>query len=154
MKMIQVQTLTKAAFAPYGEMLTVEGREAGGNPNSHFWYPQVAVIDAPTSINLMRVVPRPFIIKDFEAHVDTSENLIAMNGDLIVAVADKGDLKAENVAAFYVPCGLGVSLAPSVWHYVPFPMGRDVMCACIFKNGTSTNDIYFKSLPEEIGLTL
>lgn len=154
MKNIKVQKLTKEAFAPYGEVLTVAGLTAGGNPDSHFWYPQVAVIDAPTSINLMRVVPREFTIKDFEAHDHTAENLIAMDGDLIVAVAEKGDLKSETVAAFYVPAGLGVSIAPSVWHYVPFPMGKDVMCSVIFKNGTSSNDIYFDTLDETLGLQL
>ena len=154
MKNIKVQKLTPEAFAPYGQVLTVEGREAGGNPASHFWYPQVVVLDHPTSINLMRVVPREFTVKDFEAHDQTTENLIAMDGDLIVAVAAAGDLKEETVAAFYVPCGPGVSFAPSVWHYVPFPMGKDVMCACIFKNNTSHDDIHFDALPETLGLEL
>lgn len=36
MKMIQVQKLTQEAFAPFGEVLTTEGREAGGNPASPF----------------------------------------------------------------------------------------------------------------------
>lgn len=30
MKTIKVKKLTKEAFAPYGEVLTIEGREAGG----------------------------------------------------------------------------------------------------------------------------
>ena len=37
MKTIKVQKLTKEAFAPFGEVLTTEGREAGGNPASHYW---------------------------------------------------------------------------------------------------------------------
>ena len=154
MKTIKVQKLTKEAFAPFGEVLTVEGREAGGNPASHLWYPQVVVIDDPTSINLMRVIQHDFVLKDFEGHDHTTENLIAMDGDLIVGVANAGELKEENVAAFYIPCGLGISLKPSVWHAVPFAVGKDVMSACIFKNNTSHDDIYFDSLQEEIGLTL
>ena len=85
MKMIQVQKLTQEAFAPFGEVLTTEGREAGGNPASHLWYPQAVVIDGPTSINLMRVLPHDFILKDFEAHDHTTENLIAMDGEVIEA---------------------------------------------------------------------
>lgn len=154
MKNIKVQKLTPEAFAPYGQVLTVEGREAGGNPASHFWYPQVVVLDHPTSINLMRVVPREFTVKDFEAHDQTTENLIAMDGDLIVGMAAAGDLKEENVTAFYIPCGLGISLKPSVWHAVPMAVGKDVMSVCIFKNNTSHDDIYFASLPEDIGLML
>ena len=102
MKMIQVQKLTQEAFAPFGEVLTTEGREAGGNPASHLWYPQAVVIDGPTSINLMRVLPHDFILKDFEAHDHTTENLIAMDGDLIVGMAPAGALEADNVKAFYI----------------------------------------------------
>ena len=154
MKTIKVQKLTKEAFAPFGEVLTTEGREAGGNPASHLWYPQAVVIDDPTSINLMRVLQHEFVLKDFEGHDHTTENLIAMDGDLIVGVAAAGELKAENVTAFYIPCGLGISLKPSVWHAVPFAVGKDVMSVCIFKNNTSHDDIYFDALDEEIGLTL
>mgnify|MGYP003100732430 FL=1 len=154
MKTIKVKKLTKGAFAPYGEVLTIEGREAGGNPASHLWYPQVVVIDNPTSINLMKVIPHEFVLKDFEAHDHTTENLLAMDGDLIVGMAPAGDLKAENVEAFYIPAGFGISLKPSVWHAVPFAVGKEVMSACIFKNNTSHDDIYFASIPEELGLTM
>lgn len=154
MKTIKVQKLTKESFAPFGEVLTTEGREAGGNPASHLWYPQVVVLNDPTSINLMRVLPHDFVLKDFEGHDHTTENLIAMDGDLIVGVAPAGELKEEEVTAFYIPCGLGISLKPSVWHAVPFAVGKEVMSVCIFKNNTSHDDIYFDSLKEEIGLML
>ena len=146
--------LTKEAFEPYGQVLTTEGREAGGNPASHLWYPQAAVIDAPTSINLMKVLPHEFVLKEFEAHDHTTENLIAMDGDLIVGMAPAGELKTEAVEAFYIPCGLGISLNPSVWHAVPFAVGKEVMSVCIFKNNTSREDIYFDSIQEELGLEL
>ena len=110
MKTIKVKKLTKEAFAPYGEVLTIEGREAGGNPASHLWYPQVVVIDNPTSINLMKVIPHEFVLKDFEAHDHTTENLLAMDGDLIVGMAPAGDLKAENVESFDIPAGVVMSL--------------------------------------------
>ena len=67
-----------------------------------------------------------------------------MDGDLIVGMAPAGDLKAENVEAFYIPAGFGISLKPSVWHAVPFAVG----------NNTSHDDIYFASIPEELGLTM
>lgn len=154
MKTIKVKKLTKEAFAPYGEVLTIEGREAGGNPASHLWYPQVVVIDDPTSINLMKVVPHEFVLKDFEKHDKTTENLLAMDGDLIVGVAKAGELEDEAVEAFYIPAGLGISLKPSVWHAVPFAVGKEVMSVCIFKNNTSHEDIYFASISEELGLTM
>ena len=155
MKSIQVQSLTPEAFAPYGKVLTIEGlTPAGGSPETHYWYPQVAVVDAPASINLMPIVPRPFTVQNFEAHDHTAENLLPLDGPVIVAVAKQGELKEENVAAFLVPQGVGVSIDAKVWHFVPFPLGRKTMCAVVFANGTSSNDIYFKDLPEALGLEL
>lgn len=154
MKMIKVSKLTREAFEPYGQVLTIEGLKAEGNPKTHQWYPQTVVIDGDTSINLMKVIPHEFVLKDFEAHDHTTENLIATDGDLIVGVACAGELKEETVKAFYIPCGQGISLKPSVWHAVPFAVGREVMSVCIFKNNTSHDDIYFASISEEIGLML
>lgn len=154
MKTIKVKKLTKEAFEKYGEVLTIEGREAGGNPVSHLWYPQVVVIDDPTSVNLMKVIPHEFVLKDFEKHDLTTENLLAMDGDLIVGMAPAGELDAAAVEAFYIPAGMGISLKPSVWHAVPFAVGKEVMSVCIFKNNTSHDDIYFASISEELGLTM
>ena len=47
-----------------------------------------------------------------------------------------------------------ISIDAKVWHFVPFPLGRKTMCAVVFANGTSSNDIYFKDLPEALGLEL
>ena len=154
MKTIKVQKLTEAAFAPFGKVLTSEGLTPGGNPASHLWFPQVVVIDDPTSVNLMTVKEHPFVIKDFEAHDHTVENLLPLDGDLIVAFAPAGALKAENVAAFYIPQGLGICADPKVWHAVPFAVGKDVRSIVVFKNNTSNEDIYFSSLDEEYGVEL
>ena len=77
-----------------------------------------------------------------------------MDGPVIVAVAKKGELKEDNVAAFLVPQGVGVSIDAQVWHFVPFPLGKKTMCSVIFASGTSSNDIYFKDLPDALGLEL
>ena len=135
-------------------MLTTEGREAGGNPATHQWYPQAVIIDAPTSINLMRVLQHDFVLKDFEAHDHTTENLIAMDGDLIVGMAAAGDLKEENVTAFYIPAAWASPSSRRYGTLCPWLWARTVMSVCIFKNNTSHDDIYFASLPEDIGLML
>ena len=43
MKKIKVEVLTKEAFAPFGEVLTPEGRKDCGVPGSHTWFPDVVV---------------------------------------------------------------------------------------------------------------
>lgn len=154
MKTIKVQKLTPEAFEPFGKILTIEGRQAGGNPLTHQWYPQVTVLDHATSVNLMKVIPHEFVLKDFEKHHNTEENLLPIDGDLIVGLAPAGELTADGVQAFYIPCGCGISLKPHVWHAVPFAVGKEVMSTVIFKNNTSNEDIYFDSIDQEIGLTL
>ncbi len=154
MKMIKVKKLTEASFAKYGKVLTIEDRKPCGNPATHEWYPQVAVVNGDTSVNLMKVIPHEFVVQDFEEHHLTDENLLAFNGELIVAVAPEGVLKTELVEAFLIPAGKGISCLPHVWHAVPFAVGREVLSACIFKNNTSHDDIYFASIDEPIGLSL
>lgn len=152
MKTVKVQNLTKETFAEFGEIIADEGREDLGNPVSHTWFPQIITREDATSINLMDVKPRELICQKFEAHDHTEENLLAMTGDVIVTCMPKGKISAEELKAFYVPAGTGVSFGPGVWHFVPFPVKETVACAVIFKNGTSSNDIYFEELPEAVGL--
>lgn len=154
MKYIKVQELTKDNFQKFGEVLTIEGREAGGNPNTHLWFPKVTVVDDKTSVNLMKLIPHEFVVKDFEKHNETVENLIPIDGDLIVALAPAGELKEENIEVFYIPCGKGICLNKEVWHAIPFAVGKEVMSTVVFKYDTSNTDIYFDSINEEIGLSL
>ncbi|MBE5846304.1 MAG: hypothetical protein E7300_01350 [Lachnospiraceae bacterium] len=154
MRMIKVKELTDESFAKYGKVLTIEGRKADGDPATHEWYPQVAVVKGDTSINLMKVIPHEFVVQDFEEHRLTDENLLAFDGELIVAVAPAGELNADQVEAFLIPAGKGISCLPHVWHAVPFAVGRAVMSACVFKNNTSHDDKYCASIDEPIGLSL
>lgn len=154
MRYIKVQKLTQESFAKFGEVLTIEGKQAGGNPDTHLWFPKMAVVEGTTSVNLMKVLPHDFIIKDFEKHNHTIENLIPIDGDLIVALSTAGELKEDNIEVFYIPCGKGISVNQEVWHAVPFAVGKEVMSTVIFKNNTSNEDIYFDSIKEEIGLSL
>lgn len=45
----------------------------------------------------MKVIPHEFVLKDFEAHDHTTENLLAMDGDLIVGMAPAGDLQRQRM---------------------------------------------------------
>mgnify|MGYP000349730214 CR=1 FL=1 len=62
MKKIKVEMLTREAFAPFGEVLTPEGRKDCGVPGSHTWFPDVVVREEPTCVNLMEVFRKEFII--------------------------------------------------------------------------------------------
>ena len=49
---------------------------------------------------------------------------------------------------------MGVSWAAGVWHYAPYPIGRDAICAVIFRHGTGGDDAAFADLPYGIGFEL
>ncbi len=154
MRKIKVEMLTEEAFAPYGKIISPEGREDLGALGSHSWFPQVVVREEPTSVNLMEVFPKEFVCKKFEAHDHTEETLIAMTGGVIVPVMPKDEFNVEHLKAFYVPKGTGICCAPGVWHFAPYVLGESVWCTVIFKNNTSHDDIYFKELDETIGMEL
>ncbi len=153
MKKIKVEMATEESFAPFGCVVSSEGREDLGVPGSHSWFPQIVVRTEPTSVNLMEVFPKPFVCKKFEAHDYTEETLLAMTGGIIVPVAPKGELDAEHVRVFYVPKGTGISCAPGVWHWCPYVF-ENVWCTVVYKNNTSHDDIYFSELDEEVGFEL
>ena len=68
MKKIKVEVLTKEAFAPFGEVLTPEGRKDCGVPGSHTWFPDVVVREEPTCVNLIPFA-RPGKFTEDDIHV-------------------------------------------------------------------------------------
>ena len=87
MKKIKAEMLTREAFAPFGEVLTPEGRKDCGVPGSHTWFPDVVVREEPTCVNLMEVFRKEFICQKFEAHNHTEETLFAMTGGILIPFA-------------------------------------------------------------------
>lgn len=156
MKKVIVEKLTDASFAPFGSVLTTNGRNYTGEPGLYQWFEkQSSVENAETvSINLLTAIEREFVCKKFEAHSRTTETILPLTGGLIVAGIPAGDVTCERLRAFYVPVGMGVAWAENVWHYAPYPIGGDATCAIIFRHGTGGDDAVFADLPEEMGFEL
>ena len=153
---VKVQKLTESAFAPYGDVLGTEGKIPGGEQGLYNWYEKLACVTGAdsVSINLLTAMEREFICRRFEMHQRTTETVLPLTGGLIVAVLPKGDVAFCKLAAFYVPIGKGVSFAPGVWHYAPYPIGGDATCAVIFRDNTGKDDVIFAELDEDAGFTL
>ncbi len=154
MKKIKVEMLTREAFAPFGEVLTPEGRKDCGVPGSHTWFPDVVVREEPTCVNLMEVFRKEFICQKFEAHNHTEETLFAMTGGILIPFAKPGKFTEDEIHIFYIPKGAGISCRPGVWHWAPYTLEESVMCMVIFKKNTSREDIYFTELAEPVGFEL
>lgn len=156
MNKVSVQMLTQEAFAPFGTVLETEGREYGGEAGMYRWYEKQAEVNGAetVSINLLTAIQREYRFQKFEAHARTTETILPLTGGLLVAAIAPGTVTPERVQAFYVPVGKGISWAPGVWHYAPFPIGGDATCAVIFRNGTGADDAIFENLPQEMGFAL
>lgn len=156
MRKIKVQKLTDAAFAPFGTVITTNGRNFGGETGVFKWYEKQAAVDnaQTVSVNLLTALEREFLCKRFESHERTTETLLPLTGSMIVAGLPVGVFDPGKLAAFYVPVGMGVSWAPRAWHYAPYPIGGDATCAIIFRHGTGADDAVFEELPEDVGFEL
>lgn len=156
MNKIKVQMLTEEAFAPFGQVIQTEGRAYGGEAGMYNWYEKQAQVDGAetVSVNLLTAIQREYVFDKFEAHARTTETVLPLTGGLIVTCVAEGEVTPERVQAFYVPVGRGISWAPGVWHYAPFPVGGDATCAIIFRHGTGADDAVFATLPEPMGMCL
>lgn len=156
MKKIKVELLTPEAFAPFGKVITTEGRTHGGEAGMYDWYADQATVDnaESVSVNLLTAIQREYVFQKFEAHDRTTETVLPLTGGLIVAGIPAGEVTEDRVRAFYVPVGKGISWGPKVWHYAPYPIGGDATCAVIFRSTTGSDDAVFESLPEPMGFEL
>ena len=156
MKKIKVQMLTEENFAPFGAVITTEGREYGGEAGMYKWYEKQAEVDNAevVSVNLLTAEQRDYVFRRFESHARTSETLLPLTGGVIVAGVPEGKVTEDRVQAFYVPVGKGISWKPGAWHYAPYPIGGDATCAVIFRHGTGADDAVFEELPEDMGFEL
>lgn len=156
MKKVKVEKLTDKAFAPFGSVLTTEGRKYGGQEGMFKWYEKQSSVEGAeeVSINLLTAIERDFAFKKFEAHKRTTETILPLTGGLIVAGIPAGEVTCERLRAFYVPVGMGICWAAGAWHYAPYPIGGDATCAIIFRHGTGGDDAVFAELPEEMGFEL
>ena len=156
MKKVQVQMLSAEAFAPFGTVLETDGHTPGGEAGMYQWYEKLASVEGAetVSVNFLTALQREYKFDKFEAHNRTTETILPLTGGLIVAGIPAGEVTAHRVQAFYVPVGKGISWAPGVWHYAPFPIGGDTTCAIIFRHGTGADDAVFDTLPEEMGFQL
>lgn len=156
MKKVKLEKLTEKSFSPFGDILTTEGRDYGGEEGMYKWYEKQSSVEGAevVSINLLTAIKRDIVCQKFESHSKTTETLLPLTGGMIVFGIPAGEVTPERLHAFYVPVGMGVSWAPGAWHYAPYPIGGDATCAIIFRHGTGSDDVVFAELPEEIGLAL
>lgn len=125
-RVLSVETLTREAFAPFGDVIELEGaRHYPINLGTTERYHDLARVDTGdeggrTLINVFRGQPRelPFEVTMMERHPLGSQAFIPLHGrPYLVVVAPPGDLDAQALRAFVARDGQGVNFAKGVWHH-------------------------------------
>lgn len=122
-----VEPLTRAAFAPFGDVITLDGaRRFPINGGTTERFHDLANIDVGEAggrplINVFRGQPRslPFEVTMMERHPLGSQAFIPLSENLryLVVVAPCGRFDEARMRAFSVRGRTGVNYARGVWHH-------------------------------------
>ena len=129
MTLLSIAPLTREAFAPFGEVITLEGAQhfpinSGTTERFH----ALAQVDAfeqngQPIISLFRGQPRslPLAITVMERHPLGSQAFVPLasleTDEYLVVVAPPGGFQAQHMQAFVARGFQGVSYARGVWHH-------------------------------------
>jgi ureidoglycolate lyase len=126
MKTLQMERLTRAAFAPFGEVIELDGaRHFAINGGTTERYHDLAAVDVTAQggrplINLFRAQPRtlPVDITMMERHPLGSQAFIPLRqARYLVVVAPPGEFDPARMRAFWTDAWQGVNYAKGVWHH-------------------------------------
>jgi ureidoglycolate lyase len=126
MKTLSIEKLTRESFAPFGDVIELEGANhypinLGSTERFHdLANVDVADQNGRTLINLFRGQPRelPFEIKMMERHPLGSQAFIPLDDSpYLIVVALAGELLTENLRAFITSGWQGVNYAKNTWHH-------------------------------------
>jgi len=131
-KTVTIKLLTREAFAPFGEVLAVDGLERLAVDI----YDEIDVYragkfesDQPVEFLLTRLRLREFRVIFLERHLELTQTFIPFANDpFILAVAKPeaeivdGVPAIEEIHAFFVPGNTGLNIHRGTWHEPPFPL--------------------------------
>ncbi|MFM0020022.1 ureidoglycolate lyase [Paraburkholderia azotifigens] len=133
MKALAIEPLTREAFAPFGDVIELEGaKQIPINLGTTIRYHDLAKVDVTdeggrTLVNLFRGQPRalPFEITMMERHPLGSQAFIPLNDKpYLVVVAPAGELDESKIRAFVTSGWQGVNYAKGVWHHPLLALGE------------------------------
>jgi ureidoglycolate lyase len=129
---LPINSLTADAFAPFGKVLSPEGRDRlpintyGDKLNL---FRESFDSDQPIEWFIVHGLKRPMQALFLERHMQLTQAFIPMNGDGFVTIVARPDAREENgmiaideMRAFHVPGNAAIQLHRGAWHENPFPL--------------------------------
>ena len=159
-KTLAVETLTQEAFAPFGDVIELDGaKHYPINLGTTERYHDLARVDTTdeggrTLINVFRGQPRtlPFEITMMERHPLGSQAFIPVHErSYLVVVAPAGDLDPGALRAFVTHGWQGVNFAKGVWHHPLIACGEVSDFVVVDRGGGGVN-LNEQMLPESVWL--
>ena len=159
-KTLAVETLTREAFAPFGDVIELDGaKHYPINLGTTERYHDLARVDTTdeggrTLINVFRGQPRtlPFEITMMERHPLGSQAFIPVHErSYLVVVAPAGDLDPGALRAFVTHGWQGVNFAKGVWHHPLIACGEVSDFVVVDRGGGGVN-LNEQVLPESVWL--
>jgi hypothetical protein len=145
-------------LSEYGYLLSLPSSTPPiGNEELRYW-PTLAPLeltDGWGEVGVCEVVRRPAVVTRMERHVQTSEFVAPMNGDLLVPIARRtpDSTPGNGLVVVRVRIGEGLMLHPGVWHWAGYPDRERVSFWVIFRRLTAKDDLEIASLPGPVPIT-
>ncbi|EIM96900.1 ureidoglycolate hydrolase [Paraburkholderia hospita] len=161
MKTLAIEPLTREAFAPFGDVIELEGaKQIPINLGTTIRYHDLANVDVTkeggrTLVNLFRGQARvlPFEITMMERHPLGSQAFIPLNDKpYLVVVAPAGELDESKIRAFVTSGWQGVNYAKGVWHHPLLALG-EVSDFIVVDRGGDGHNLNEQNLRESQWLT-
>jgi ureidoglycolate lyase len=128
---IKLQALTTEAFAPFGVVLSPQGRERlpintyGDKLNL---FREEFQSDQPIEWFIVQGIKRDLQALFLERHMQLTQAFIPMNGDSFITIVARPDAQEENgmisfdeMRAFIIPGDAAIQIHRGTWHENPFP---------------------------------
>lgn len=161
MKTVIAEPLTQECFAPYGDVIELEGRDFfhinGGQTER---YHRLAEIDVRNQdypiISLVKSKPInvPVEIDMLERHPFGSQAFMPINGEqFLIVVAEAGEeINPATIRCFVTNGRQGVSYRLGVWHFPILALGKEAEMLVVDRGGPDNCDE--RSLCEPFQLTI
>ncbi len=161
MRELLIEPLTRDAFAPFGDVIELEGaRQIPINLGTTMRYHDLAHIDVAEGggrplVNVFRGEPRalPFEVTMLERHPLGSQAFVPLTDEpYLIVVAPKGELLPASMRAFVSRGWQGVNYAKGVWHHPLIALDR-ISDFIVIDRGGEGHNCDEQTLPESVWLT-
>jgi len=149
MTQLEVELLTRQAFAPFGEIIACDGADHFAiNDGTTERYHDLANIDVTAGggralVSIFRGRPRrfPFEISMVERHPLGSQAFMPLGSEpYLVVVARAGDApRADDLRVFLAAPDQGVNYARNVWHHPLIALNRQSDFLVVDRGGPGDN---------------